>query len=188
MRIVGKSKKRILDKDIKEIFSAEIISITLSIFAGILLVVVIEKLYLIPALLILLPGFLELKGNIAGSLSARLGTALHTKKIKPEIKFTSFIKQNILADLFLTIVVSLVLGLIAYGVTYIIFKISNPEIILVSLIAALLAMIVLVPLTFFSSFWLFKHHYDPDDIMGPYVTHIGDVISILSLLLVVMLL
>ena len=156
--------------------------------AGIFLAAVIEKLYLIPALLILLPGFLELKGNIAGSLSARLGTALHTKKIKPEIRYTSFMKQNILADLILTIIVSIILGVIAYLVTFILFSINNPEIIFVSLIAALLAMLIIVPLTFFSSFWLFKHGYDPDDIMGPYVTHVGDVVSLLALLIVVMLL
>lgn len=188
MRVTGKSKKRIIDKDIREIFTAEILSLTIAIIAGIILSVVIEKIYLIPALLILLPGFLELKGNITGSLSARLGTALHTRKIKPEIRYTDFIRQNILADLFLTIFISLILGLLAYGLTYIVFNSSNPEIILISLVAALLAVVILIPLTFFSSFWLFKHGYDPDDIMGPYITHIGDVVSIASILLVVMLL
>ncbi|MEW6062820.1 MAG: magnesium transporter [Nanoarchaeota archaeon] len=188
MKILGKSKKRVIDKDIKEIFSAEILSRTVSILAGIFLVSIMGKLYFIPALLILLPGFLELKGNIVGSLSARLGTALHTKQIKPKIKYTNFIKQNILADLSLTVIISLILGVIAYLITYLIFDIANPEIILISLIAALLAMIILTPLTIFSSLWLFRHGYDPDDIMGPYVTSTGDVISTLALLVAVVIL
>ena len=34
-------------------------------------------------------------------------------------------------------------------------------------------------------FWLFRHGLDPDDIMGPYITTIGDIIMVGSLYLAV---
>ena len=115
-----------------------------------------------------------------------MGAALHTKKIKPKLEINSFLKENVSADIFLTIIVSGVLGIVAYAITYVIFKINNPEIILVSLLAAVLAMAITIPITVISTFWLFKHGYDPDDIMGPYITSIGDVASIIALLIAVM--
>jgi cation transporter-like permease len=45
-----------------------------------------------------------------------------------------------------------------------------------------------IPLTIYTTIWLFKHKFDPEDIMGPYVTTLGDIISILSIVLVVTLL
>ncbi len=185
MRIIGKSKKHIIDKDLEEIFTAEIVSITIGIMAGLFLIKVVEKLYLVPALLILLPGFLELKGNIVGSLGARLGTALHTKKIK--IGISDFLKQSIIADIFLAVFTSLILGVIAFFATYLIFGIKNPGIILISLLAAVLAIVITIPLTILGTFWLYKHGYDPDDIMGPYITSVGDIVSVIALYIAIIL-
>lgn len=184
MRILGKHKK-IGDRDFREILTAEFISVTGGIFGGLLLSFLISNLEAIPALLILLPGFLEMRGNIAGTLSARLGTDLHLKKISKTLKESSILKENLLATLFLAIFVSLIIGVFAYLVTYYLFGINKINIIFISLIASIFALVLEIPLTVITTFFLFKHGYDPDDIMGPYVTTIGDVFSILALIVTI---
>src|SRR3989344_1108100 len=107
-------------KEFNEIFAAEIISISGGLLAGTLLATFLDKILLIPGLLILLPGFLEMRGNISGSLAARLGTALDLKKISPAIENNSVVKQNIFATFAEAVIVALSLAFVAYIVTYII--------------------------------------------------------------------
>ena len=89
-----------MDEEFREIFFSEIISITGGLFAGTMLAVFVNKLFLIPGLLILLPGFLEMRGNISGSLAGRLSVDLHLKKLKPALKFKNnvLLKDNIAAS------------------------------------------------------------------------------------------
>lgn len=185
MRIIGKSKKRFLDKDMSEILGAEFVSMTGGILGGLILTNLIDKIYLIPGLLILIPGFLETHGNILGSLSARISAALHLKKIKAKDEHSAFIRANTYASIIEAIALGLILGLVAYLITYFLFNISNTNLIFISLLAIIISIIIEIPITTATSFWLFKHGYDPDDIMGPYVTTLGDIISIVCLLIAV---
>lgn len=171
-------------KDFKEILSSEIISITGGLFAGTMLVFAVDEIYLIPGLFILLPGFLEMRGNISGSLSARLSSGLFVGALKPGKK-SKILKGNVFASIILVIIVSIILGIIAYFTSYFIFGISNLDIILIALIAGILSNFIEIPLTIFSTFWLFRHGHDPNNIMGPYITTIGDIVSIFSLLIAI---
>lgn len=182
MRIIGKNKKRFLDKDISEILGAEFVSTTGGILGGLLLITLLDKLYLLPGLLIILPGFLETHGNILGSMAARIGTALHTKKLKPKGEHSRYIKSNTYATILEALILGTILGLIAYLITYLVFKVHSPYLILVSLLAVILAIAIEIPLVIAATFWMFRQGYDPDDIMGPYVTTLGDVLGIASLL------
>ena len=181
IRVLGKTKKR--DKDFYEILSAVTISVTIGILAGFLLTKFVDKLYLIPGLLIILPGFLETQGNIMGSLGARIGTSLNVGRVKKET--TTFIKGNIIASIFLAIIVGFVLGLAGFLTTYLVFGIVDYNLLFIIPIACILAVIIEIPLVIWTSFWLFRKGYDPDDIVGPYVVAIGDVISVVSLFIVV---
>lgn len=153
--------------------------------AGFLLAFAIDRIELIPGILIFLPGFLEMRGNISGSMSSRLSSALFLGIIKPKVRKNRVIRGNIIATFFLAIIVSLVLGIIAYFVNLHFFGIVTPEIILIALIAGILANTIQIPLTLFTTFWLFRHGHDPNNIMGPYLTSTGDVISIISLLIAI---
>lgn len=177
-----------MDEEFKEIFFSEIISITGGLFAGSMLAVFANKLFLIPGLLILLPGFLEMRGNISGSLAGRLSVDLHLKKLKPDLKFKNniLLKDNIAASSLLVVLVAFILGVVAYSANFFIFNINAPAIIYIAVIAAVLSNIIEIPLTVISTFWLFKHRYDPDNIMGPYITTTGDIISVLSILIAIM--
>lgn len=171
-------------REFEEIFVSEFISVTGGIIAGAMLASAVDKLALIPGILILLPGFLEMRGNIGGSLAARLSVALHLKLIDHE-KHPHIRKQNVWAASALAIIVSLFLGLVAYAGTLLFFKINYPQIIIVSLIAGIVSNIVLIPITTWTTIWLFRKGFDPDNIMGPYITTLGDVVSVAALLLAI---
>lgn len=174
-----------MSKDFREIFTAEIISITGGLFAGSLLAFYVDEIILIPGLLILFPGFLEMRNAISGSMVARLGSALHMGTISPTVKKNRFAFENIVATSILSIVVSLVLASIAYLITYFIFGQSAPQLFLIALIAAPISNLFENVISLHTTFLLFRKGYDPDNIMGPYITTTGDIISISSLLLAV---
>jgi len=177
----------IVTKDFREIFSAEIVSITGGLLAGLLLVLYIDKIYLVPGIFILLPGFLEMRGNISGSMSARLSSGLFLGALKTKSGKKRILKGNIIASMVLVVLVSILLGIISYLVSYFIFGVNFPQIIFVSFLAAVLSNIIQIPLTIFTTLWLFKRGHDPNNIMGPYITTTGDIISIVSLLIAIFL-
>lgn len=174
-----------MHSEVKEIISAEFISITGAVIAGIVLVSMIDKLYLVPGLLILLPGFLEMRGSISGSLASRLSSGLFLGALKPKIKNNRTLRGNIIASIILVFITSLALGLMAYAVGFFLFGISSTEIIYISVIAGLLSNAIQIPLTIFMTFWFFKKGHDPNNIMGPYTTTAGDIISVISLYLII---
>jgi cation transporter-like permease len=174
--------RAMLNKEFREMFFAEIISLTGGLLAGAILASYINKILLIPGLFILLPGFLEMRGNISGSLAARLSTALDLKKTPAKIIGNKLVNKNIIATFIEALVVALSLATIAYFVTYFVFGTATFEIFLVALIATILANFIESILTVCITFGLFKRGFDPTNTMGPYVTTSGDIVSVISLL------
>lgn len=175
----------IFTKDSKEILFTQIISITGGLIAGSFLAFALDKVYLIPGFFILLPGLLDMRGSVSGSLAARLSSGLHLEIIKPKSPMNRIVIGNIKAVFLMTIVISSLIGLIAYLVNYFLFGFNFPKIILISLFAGTLSNFIEIPMTVFLTFWLFKRGFDPDNIMGPYVSTSGDIVTVLSLLLAV---
>jgi mgtE-like transporter len=167
----------------KEIMTSEIISITGGALAGTLLTFATNEIEMIPGFLILLPGFLEMRGNISGSLSARLSAGLHIGAFRHEYTKNRILKGNVIATIVLVVFLSFFLGLMAYYVSMQFFGVTNANIIIVAVVAGLISNVIEVPLTIFATFWLFKHGHDPNNIMGPYVTTTGDITSIIALLI-----
>ncbi|MBI2507866.1 magnesium transporter [Candidatus Woesearchaeota archaeon] len=173
-----------LSRDFSEILSSQLVALTGGVIAGTLLAIFTDKLFLLPGFLILLPGFLELKGAIAGSMAARLGTELHTKKIKASGK-SKLVTENEEASFILIFFVSLILGIFTYLLTYYLFGSNNPRLILIPLVASIISSILLFPLTVKLTLWIYRNHKDPDNVMGPYITSIGDIESIIALLITI---
>ncbi|MEK6952989.1 MAG: magnesium transporter [Nanoarchaeota archaeon] len=177
----------VFNKRFEEIFSAQLVSIIGGLIAGTILAVYKNHILLIPGMFILLPGFLEMRGNISGTLASRLSSGLFLKVIKINNKNTRLINANVFASFFLAFLVSFVLGLIAALFNYLVFGSFTSSIILLAVIAGVIANLIEIPLTLFTTFYLFKKGFDPNDIMGPFITSTGDVISILSILLALLL-
>lgn len=172
----------LFDEKFKEITVSQLVSILGGLIAGTILTVYTDKLLLLPGMLILIPGFLEMRGNISGSLAARLTSGLFIGAVNPASFNRKTVKGNVLASFILSIFVSLILGLIAFIFSYVAFNQFVPKIIIIALIAGIISDILEVPLAVFFTFYFFKKGHDPNNIMGPFVTSTGDVISILALL------
>lgn len=176
---------RIFDRNFKEIFYSQLFSLAGGLFGGTLLAIYTDKMLIIPGMLILIPGFLEMRGNISGSFASRLSSGLFLHVINPNHKKSRLIKGNLIASFSLAIIVSLAIGLLAFGFNGI-YGNYTPEIIWIPLIAGIISNLIQLPLALGATLYIFKKGHDPNNIMGPFITSTGDVISILSLLLAVM--
>ncbi len=174
----------IFDNNFKEIFSSQIVSIIGGLIAGTVLALYMDKILLIPGMLVFLPGFLSMVHDISGTFAARLSSGLFLGVIKPNKVETKIIKGNLSASFFLAIFVSLILGVVAFLFNLLVLHIFTIKIILLPLIAGALANAMNITLTLFVTFYLFRKGHDPNNIMGPFVTSAGDIIGIISLLIV----
>lgn len=168
-------------KDMKEILFSQIIFVFIGLIAGSILAFYTNGLLLIPGMLILLPGFLEMRGNIGGTLSSRITSGLFLGVIKKDHMKTKIIRSNLLASFFLVIIVSTFLGILAFLFNYFILGELVYKIIFIPIIASILSNIIELPLAIFATFYLFKKGHDPNNIMGPFIASLGDITSILSL-------
>ena len=170
----------------RQIFGAELFSVIGGVLAGTLLAIFTDRLELLPGILILLPGYLEAMNSIYGSLSARLGSSLHMGNLEPTFKKKqSVLTANIFTVIFLTLGASAFLGLVAIAANYIIFRVLTLSLFFVPVIASLVSIVVLLPTTTISSFFLFKQGLDPDNVMGPIVTTTGDIFNVIALLIAI---
>ena len=177
----------LFDKNFKEIFSAQLFAIIGGMIAGVLLAVYMDKIFLIPGMLIIIPGFLEMRGNISGTFASRISSGLFLGIIDPFKKNKKIIRGNLRGSFILAMIVSLALGLLAFAFNYLIMGVVTPKIILVPLLAGILSNFILNRVTLYATFYFFKKGHDPNNIMGPFVTTAGDVISTISLLAIILL-
>jgi mgtE-like transporter len=174
--------KGLFDKGFKDILLSQVVSIIGGLLAGVLLAIYTDKLLLIPGMLITLPPFLDLRGNISGALSSRISSGLFLGVIKPTTMKTKIIRGNIYACFLLVTIISLFLGLLAFTFNNLVLHVYTPEIILLFLVAALIANVIEVPMTIFLTFYFFRRGHDPNNILGPVLASIGDLTSLIALL------
>lgn len=174
-------------KDFTEILTVEIFAVIGGLAAGTMLAFYAGQIVLIPGILILIPGFLEMRGNISGTLSSRLTSGLYINAVKPHIKKNRILKGNVYAAILLVLVVAFCLGLVATLASYLILGLPDFRLIFIPVIAALISNAIEIPLTVATTFWLFRNGHDPNNIMGPYVTTMGDIVSTIALLIAIFL-
>lgn len=136
----------------------------------------------IPGLIVVIPAVIALRGNINTALGSRLGSAYHLGIIDAENIWNFELKQNVIGSLVLSLLMSLIIGVLAY-VTSIMLQVNpNPiKLISIVLLAGVLSGFILTFLTIFIIFIVFKRGYDPDNITGPALATFGDVFSMLCI-------
>jgi mgtE-like transporter len=146
------------------------------LFTGIILGNMEFYLETFPGLMVIIPGAIGMRGNIFGSFGSRLSTHLHIGTLSPEFKRSDILTENITSSIILTMVLSVLLGIIAKAVC-IIFNfpsISLFDFVLISFIAGLISSIVMLPITMFISLKSFENGWDPDNITTPLIAAFGD--------------
>jgi mgtE-like transporter len=153
------------------------------LFTGNILAVMTPLFRSIPGLFIIVPGVIALRGNISTAFGSRLGSAYHLGIISQDDMWNDVLKQNILGSILLSVIVSGVLGLFAYFASVFLFDVfPNPFILIGSvLLAGIISGFVLTFLTVVIIYFVFKRGYDPDNITGPALSTVGDIITMLAL-------
>ena len=159
------------------------------LFAGIILGNMTYFLEAFPGLMVLIPGAIDMRGNIFGALGSRLGSNLHIGTLSPEFKRSKILSENILSSLILTVVLSVFLAFLAKGfcILFNFESISLVDFTLISIFAGLISSIILLPLTMFIAMKSFENGWDPDNITTPIIAAFGDLVTLPSLVLSVLL-
>lgn len=161
------------------------------LLAGSLLIRVEESVVTLVGFFVLVPGLMQLRGNISTSLAQRLGSATHLGTISWKQGLNAPLKANIKASFILVTIVSFFLGLGAYGVSFITMSFAGGQVgqvrspllfISIAMITALFASLVQVTITVLVSLLAHARGLDPDNITIPVVAAIGDIITVICLL------
>jgi mgtE-like transporter len=156
--------------------------------AGLMLQGMEDDLLEIPGLLILLPASLGMRGNISGALGSRLASSLHLGLIEPELKWNKPLSNNIWAAMLLNVLMSFLSGIIAYSA----YELANfpdhanvLQLTTISLIAGTLAGVILTVLSVSLAIVAYARGLDPDNILMPSLSTVGDIITVFCLLFAV---
>ena len=142
----------------------------------------------VPGLLVLVPALLATRGNVYGSLGARLATGLHQGLVRPRVRgaeprlyraIAAAIFDGLLASSFAT--VTAVAALTALGDA----RAPLPTLLAIAVLSALLSGIALSTTVVLVVFAGFRRGHNPDPLVGPIVTTAGDIFGVAFLLLAV---
>jgi len=141
----------------------------------------------VDGLLVLVPALLATRGNVYGSLGARLATALHQGLVTPRVRgdprlaraVAAALSNGLLASGFAAVAAWLVLDSLGRAVA------PLPVLLGIALLAGLLSGVVLSVSVVLVVFAGYRRGYNPDTLVGPLVTTAGDVFGVAFLLLAV---
>jgi len=142
----------------------------------------------LPALIVMIPPLLDLRGNINGALASRLGTALHTGVIEPRLSMSAELKVNLASSLILSFLASATIGILSVGIGALIGKtVHITALLVIAISAGVISGIILAALTVLVSIVSYKRGWDPDNVTAPLMATIGDLITMVSIFLIAIL-
>ncbi len=167
--------------------SLPILGITLlgGLFAGAVLEGLVEYVVRFPGLLVAVPVFLATRGNVYGALGGRISTGLHQGLIEPRLAYDERLANAVLASLINGTGISIVIGILSWGVLQILGRESAAlyEFVAILLLAGVLTSVIMIVGLLGLIFVGYRLGYDPDNLVGPIVTTLGDIFGMLFLLL-----
>jgi len=156
------------------------------LLAGVVLGGMRAELTAIDGLLVLVPALLATRGNVYGSLGARIATALHQGLLEPRLgdaddrllrAVAAAIANGLLASAFAAVVATAALAWLARPAA------GLPVLVTVAVISGLLSGIALATTVVVVVFAGFRRGFNPDTLVGPLVTTAGDVFGMAALLI-----
>ncbi|PSQ25132.1 hypothetical protein BRD01_02520 [Halobacteriales archaeon QS_8_65_32] len=155
------------------------------LFAGLVLGGMSAELQRIQGLLVLVPALLATRGNVYGSLGARLGSALHQGLIEPYISFgNERLRTAAAAAVASGLLVSTLAAVMAFALLVALGEPVAPVWMLVgvALISAVIGGGVLVTTVVTVVLVGYRRGLNPDTLAGPVVTTTGDIVGMATLL------
>ncbi len=165
-------------KDLKEMLASMLFCTFGDLLTGITTGYFSSSLHALPALIILIPPAIGMRGNIFASLGSRLGTYLHTGEIVIGEK-NKLLQENVYSSFTLTITMSLYLGIISWFIAkYVGMETDVVTLSLISLLAGILSAFIMLSFTFIIAFESYKRGWDPDNVTSPLITLVGDMVTL----------
>ncbi|GGN91526.1 MULTISPECIES: magnesium transporter [Haloarcula] len=155
------------------------------LFAGVVLGGMDAELERVAGLLVLVPALLATRGNVYGSLGARLGSALHQGLVEPRFSLADErVNAAVAAALANGVLVSGVAAVLAVALLVALGRPSAPLMTLVgiALVAGFVSGVLLTIAVVSVVFVGYRRGLNPDTLAGPVVTTTGDVVGIATLL------
>lgn len=179
--MIAKSKKSII---FQQIFVLSVCAI-FDLFAGSMLEGMRRSIEILPGLVVMIPPLIGLRGNIGCALGSRIGTALHLGTIKPKFFLSKEMKVNIISAIIVSMLGSLAVGIMSFAFTLLagVEAMSVFSFLFIALFSGILSGIILTPVTILISILSYKEGWDPDNVTGPVMTTIGDIIAIFCIFL-----
>ena len=170
---------RVLRENIPMILSAT----SLSMLAGLVLLVNINRIVESVGVLAVIPAFLEDGGAIAIRFSSRLSTSLHLGMIKPSpIPSNRWVLTQFVINMAHGLMIFTSLATFGYLIALMRGGMSIAGDVFLSVIAAGLVLTALVTIvTYYGGVASFKAGIDPDNVLAPILTSIADITGTLSL-------
>ena len=157
------------------------------LFAGLVLEGMLESVERFPGLLVMVPVFLATRGNVYGALGGRISSGLHQGLIEPKFERNERLINAVLASFINGIGISIVIGFLSWGALNLLGRESAAlgELVGIMLISGVLTSFILIFGLLLLIFTGYKLGYDPDNLVGPIVTTLGDVFGMAFLFLAV---
>lgn len=170
----------------REALPALTASLVGGLLAGLVLGGMEAELEAIPGLLVLVPALLATRGNVYGSLGARLSSGLHQGLVEPVVltedrrvraAIAAAMANGVLVSVFAAVAAYVTLSLLGGGTAPMLTLVS------VAFVAGVLSGIALTGAVVVVVFVGYRRGYNPDTLVGPLVTTTGDVFGITFMLL-----
>jgi len=137
----------------------------------------------VPGILLLLPAFLATRGGVYGSLGARLSSGLHQGVITPQLTLDRRITNAIVASFINGITISVFIAVTTYLTLFVLGGGGNLfKLVGIMLVAGGLSAVLMLSVLVAVIFVGYRHGLDPDNVIGPVVTTLGDVFGVIFLL------
>ncbi len=160
------------------------LTILIEIFAGQILQEKQESLLLLPIILISIPVINSVSGNIGSVLGARLASGLHVGYITLNFKDKEM-HDNLFISLLIGFITYFILAIVIYFIA-LFGNLLTEDLALINFITifvftGVLLISIVSLVSVLTAFLSFKRGLDPDDMVSPVVTTVGDIMGIVLL-------
>jgi mgtE-like transporter len=158
---------------------------TIDIFAGLVIESRLDRFLTFPALLVLIPPFLEAAGALGGILSSRLASKLHLGVIAARGRPEALVLLDF-SIIFLFAAVTFALTGVAAHLASVIVGLASPgvsTVIYISMLAGLIATVSAVGVAYYTAVVTYRRGLDPDNFGIPLITSSMDFVGVIALII-----
>jgi mgtE-like transporter len=175
-------RRRSLNKTTREIFAGQLVSLSGSIIAGLLLEMVKSTLIGTVGIFLLLPGVFDLGGSVAGAFGAKISHASRQGRVG-----LKDFRRSLAYSLLVLFLASIVLGLIGAILASSLFEADFLTVATTAVLASMITGTIGLPIIGGVTLLASKKGLDPDNIIGPIETSIFDSLTIMAIFLILVL-